>query len=235
MSKRKKVECTKEPVQRRKYTKKIKTNNLDVSYDEKYLKILIKDFDNPKILTDVVEKLENVAPDGHCGFRACAEMLGLSAEDGWITVKIEMERELILNSEMYTPIIGGMKEYRDTLTVLQYRRPFATRSYWMVLPSMGYIFASAFGCIFSSFSNFGNTTWFPLRTPPPEDFKVVTILNIDNQHFVKAILKPGAPLPAVQSGWSSICNEDALLWTPHMERLHRGWENIEQTQPVQGL
>ncbi|KAI3871213.1 hypothetical protein MKW98_015113, partial [Papaver atlanticum] len=77
-------------------------------------------------------------------------------------------------------------------------------------------------CIFSSFLNLGNTTWLPLKTPPPEDFKVVTILNIDNQHFVKAILKPGAPLPAVQSGWSFICNEDALLWTPYMERLHRG-------------
>ncbi|KAI3864943.1 hypothetical protein MKX03_018043, partial [Papaver bracteatum] len=88
---------------------------------------------------------------------------------------------------------------------------------------------------FSSYSNFGNTTWLPLRTPPPEDFKVVTILNFDNQHFVKAILKQGSPLPPVQIGWSSICNENALLWTPHMESLHRGWENIEQLQPGNGL
>ncbi|KAI3864944.1 hypothetical protein MKX03_018044, partial [Papaver bracteatum] len=59
MLKRKKVQCTKESVQRRKYTKNIKTNNPDVSYDEEYLKLLIKYFDNPKILTDVVDKLEN--------------------------------------------------------------------------------------------------------------------------------------------------------------------------------
>ncbi|KAI3891552.1 hypothetical protein MKX03_033099 [Papaver bracteatum] len=182
ISKRKKVQSTNEPKQRRKYTKKIKKNIPAMEEDEEYLQHMI--------LTDVVERLENVAPEGHCGFRACAEMLGLSADDGWKTVKIEMERELTI--------------------------------YWMVLPGMGYIFSSAFKCIFSS-------------TAPPEDFKVVTIFNLDNEHFVKAILKPGAPIPPILNGWNSICTEEALLWTPHMEMLHRGWENIEQKQPGQRL
>ncbi|XP_026383423.1 uncharacterized protein LOC113278914 [Papaver somniferum] len=208
-----------------------------MSYDDEYLRKLIQGitFHNPKILSDVVERLENVAPDGHCGFRACAEMLGLSADDGWKTVKIEMERELTVNSEMYIPIIGGVEEYTKILTTLRYRRPFATQLYWMVLPGMGYIFASAFNCIFSSYSNMRSTTWLPLKTPPPVDFKVVTILNLDNEHFVKAILKPGAPLPPVLNGWNSICTEEALLWTPHMEMLHRGWENIEQKLLGQGV
>ncbi|MCL7025588.1 hypothetical protein MKW94_009247 [Papaver nudicaule] len=154
MLKRKKVQCTKQPKQRRKYTKKTNTNSrfmlkddsLFVSEDDAYLQKLIDviKFSNQKIITDVIERLENVAPDGHCGFRACAEMLGLSADDGWMTVKIKMEKELIDNSKMYIPIIGGIKEYNDILTTLQYRRPFASKSYWMVLPGMGYIFASAF-------------------------------------------------------------------------------------------
>ncbi|KAI3908134.1 hypothetical protein MKW92_031058 [Papaver armeniacum] len=237
MSKRKKVQCTNEPKQRRKYAKKIKTNSLDISYDDEYLQHMVRgiNFYNPKILTDVVERLENVAPDGHCGFRACAEMLGLSADDGWKTVKIEMERELTMYPDLYVPIIGGMTEYNSILRTLQYKQPIATRRYWMVLPDMGYIFASAFKCIFSSYSNMGCATWLPLRTPPPEDFKVVTIFNLDNEHFVKAILKPGASLPPVLNGWNSICTEEALLWTPHMEMLHRGWENIEQKKPGQGL
>ncbi|KAI3904345.1 hypothetical protein MKW92_041190 [Papaver armeniacum] len=239
MLKRKKVQCPiKAPKQRRKYTKMTKTNSQDMSYDDEYLGKLIQGitFHNPKVLSDVVERLENVAPDGHCGFRACAEMLGLSADVGIECrnvgiVKIEMERELTVNSEMYIPIIGGVEEYKKILTTLRYRRPFATRLYWMVFPDMGYIFASAFNCIFSSYSNMGSTTWLPLRTPPPAEFKVVTIFNLDNEHFVKAILKPGAPLPPVLSRWNSICTEEALVWTPHMEMLHRGWENIDQKQP----
>ncbi|XP_026452053.1 uncharacterized protein LOC113352451 [Papaver somniferum] len=222
MSKKKKAQCTNEPKQRRKYTKKIKTNSPDISYDDEYLQHMVRGINlyNPKILTDVVERLENVAPDGHCGFRACAEMLGLSDDDGWKTVKIEMERELTMYPDMYVPIIDGMTEYNSTG--------------WF-LPDMGYIFASAFKCIFSSYSNMGCATWLPLRTQPPEDFKVVTIFNLNNEHFVKAILKRGASLPHVLNGWNSICTEEALLWTPHMEMLHRGWENIEQKQPGQGL
>ncbi|KAI3873160.1 hypothetical protein MKX03_002406 [Papaver bracteatum] len=237
ISKRKKVQSTNEPKQRRKYTKKIKTNSPAMSYDEEYLQHMVRGimFYNPKILNDVVERLENVAPDGHCGFRACAEMLGLSADDGWKTVKMEMERELTMYPDMYIPIIGGMTEYNIILRTLRYKQPIATRRYWMVLPDMGYIFASAFKCIFSSYSNMGCTTWLPLRTAPPEDFKVVTIFNLDNEHFVKAILKPGAPIPPVLNGWNSICTEEALLWTPHMEMQHRGWENIEQKQPGQRL
>ncbi|KAI3949626.1 hypothetical protein MKW98_020948 [Papaver atlanticum] len=179
--KRKKVQCPiKAPKQRRKYTKTNKINSQAMSYDDEYLQKLIQGI-----------TLENVAPDGHCGFRACAEMLGLSADDGWKTVKIEMERELTVNSEMYIPIIGGVEEYRKILTTL--------------IP------------------------------PPLADFKVVTILNLDNEHFVKAILKPGAPLPPVLNGWNSICTEEALLWTPRMEMLHRGWENIDQKLLGQGL
>ncbi|KAI3990429.1 hypothetical protein MKX01_021364 [Papaver californicum] len=220
------MQCTKEFVQRMKYTENIKTNSLGISYDEEYLQNLIKgiNFDNPKILINVVEKFKNVAPDRNRGFRACEEMLGL-----------EMEREMTVNSKMYIPRIGGMKEYRDILTILQYKRPFETHSYWMVLFDMRYIFASAYKCIFLSCSNLVNTTWLPLRIPPPGDFKVLTILNLDNKNFVKAILKPDAPLPPVQSVWSSIYTEDTLLWTPHMEMLHRGWENIEQKQPRKGL
>ncbi|MCL7030081.1 hypothetical protein MKW94_001746 [Papaver nudicaule] len=223
-----------EPKSKRKYTKKTTQKGPVLSDDEEYLQSLIDGMrsHNPKILTDVVERIENVAPDGHCGFRACAEMLGLSAEDGWKTVKNKMEKELTIYGDMYIPIIGGKKEYNDVLKRIKYKGGRATPSFWMVLPSMGYIFASAFNCIFSSYSNtnMGSTTWLPLRTPPPEDFKVVTILNLDNIHFVKAILKPDAPLPPVVSGWGSICDEKALEWAPHMEMLHRGWENIEQNQ-----
>ncbi|KAI3902082.1 hypothetical protein MKW92_017345 [Papaver armeniacum] len=237
VSKRKSVQCTKEPKQRRKYTKKIKTNSPAISYDDEYLQHLVNGmkFYNPMIFTDVVERLENVAPDGHCGFRACTEMLGLSADDGWKTVKIKMEQELTMYPYLYIPIIGGVTEYNSILHTLQYTQPFATRKYWMVLPGMGYIFASAFKCIFSSYSNMGCTTWLPLRTSPPENFNVVTILNLDNEHFVKAILKPAAPFPPVLNGWNFICTEEALLWTPYMEMLHRGWENIEQVQPGQDL
>ncbi|KAM7504300.1 hypothetical protein LguiB_003204 [Lonicera macranthoides] len=59
---------------------------------------------NPNIKEHVILALEDVAPDGHCGFRACAELLGKNKEDGWKEVRTAMLTELREYKELYTSI-----------------------------------------------------------------------------------------------------------------------------------
>ena len=70
----------------------------------------------------VVDGVEDVPPDGHYGYRCCAEMLNLSAEDEWITVSVrsDMLSELRQHKVYMSLLIGGEKEYNVVECVLDY-------------------------------------------------------------------------------------------------------------------
>ncbi|OVA10868.1 hypothetical protein BVC80_8879g5 [Macleaya cordata] len=53
----------------------------DLTEEELFEEVL--DLFDPKIKEHIIERLENVAPDGHCGYRCCAELLNMSKDDGW--------------------------------------------------------------------------------------------------------------------------------------------------------
>jgi len=64
----------------RKISKRIKTKLCNLT-DSEYNKLCMDHF-SQSIKDHVVDGVEDVPPDGHYGYRCCAEMLNLSAEDG---------------------------------------------------------------------------------------------------------------------------------------------------------
>ena len=53
---------------------------MDLIEEEFYHSVLA--LSNPNIKHHIIERVEDVAPDGHCGYMCCVELLGLSPDDG---------------------------------------------------------------------------------------------------------------------------------------------------------
>ena len=69
------------------YYRKSKTNQwahvlVDLIYEE-FRDSVLALFD-PKIKHHVIDRVEDIALDGHCDYRCCVELLGLNPVDGWL-------------------------------------------------------------------------------------------------------------------------------------------------------
>ncbi|GJY32853.1 hypothetical protein Tco_0417322, partial [Tanacetum coccineum] len=131
--------------------------------------------------------------DGNCGFRSVAVALGLS-EDQWPRIRSDLVQELEANHQNYKYIFGttGYKKIYKTV-------PFAGK--WMEMPNMRLIIASAYNRVVISLANGGNaggcTTTFPLWSclPQSEPHETIVIAHVYGNHYIKAALREGCPLP----------------------------------------
>lgn len=59
----------------------------------------------PVALQSYIHHIKDVAPNGNCGFRAIADLMGFG-ENGWLQVRKDMLNELHLKMEHYSHLYG---------------------------------------------------------------------------------------------------------------------------------
>ncbi|GJZ90064.1 hypothetical protein Tco_0661991 [Tanacetum coccineum] len=151
--------------------------------------------------------IQNVEPDGNCGFRSVALGLG-HPEDYWPRIRWDLVHEL---------------EYRQH----EYRRMFGTRDYnniygtvsvagrWMVMPHTGLVIASKYNKVVVSLSNDGGcATCLPLWSSPPQSdsHEIIVIAHVNGNHFIRVDLREGFPLPRTHPMWNAYKSDNASGW-----------------------
>ncbi|GJY15838.1 phospholipase-like protein [Tanacetum coccineum] len=175
----------------------------------------------PQIFRPYLTGLQDVRGDGNCGFRSVAVALGLS-EDQWPRIRSDLVRELEANHQKYKYIFGttGYKKIYNTVR-------FAGK--WMEMPNTGLIIASAYNRVVISLANGGNvggcTTTFPLWSSPPqsEPHETIVIAHVYGNHYIKAALREGCPLPMTHPLWRTYRSDIASRWEDPYEyraRVH---------------
>ncbi|KAK9927749.1 hypothetical protein M0R45_024918 [Rubus argutus] len=159
----------------------------------------------PTVMRPYILYIEDVASDGHCGFRVVASLLGNSNEDGWIRVRSDLIKELEFNSAQYAQLFMSEKRVDELHHALAY---FGTtclyqKEHWMTMPDMGHIIASCYNVVLMLFSSTQCLTFFPLRTVPlsvssPKEVAIGFV----NKHFVQVFLKQGHPMPLMAKDWT---------------------------------
>ena len=115
----------------------------------------------PDHIHPYVEDIVNVAPDGNCGFRAIALLLGYG-EEGWPIVRRELDSEIVANISFYKTLFGNcLQQVRDSLKIS--RLGPQSRERWMTIPHMGYVIANRYNVILVTLGR-PSKTFFPLRT-----------------------------------------------------------------------
>lgn len=169
----------------------------------------------PKIFHTYIEHIQDVLPDGNCGFRAIAVGLG-SDEYSWLDVRQQLILELDINARFYIPMFdtietGAYASLRNRIN-WTYLAP-APYQHWMLMPEVGLLVAQRYGVIVQFLSNQGCLTIFPLWTGPNTclPHRVVSIVHIP-QHFIHVKLQGDCPMPPTPVLWKRYRNDVAGEW-----------------------
>ncbi|AES79529.1 hypothetical protein MTR_7g069450 [Medicago truncatula] len=144
----------------------------------------------PKFMRPYIEGIVDVIGDGHCGFRAIAERVGLT-EESHVMVRRALIKEL--------------KEHRNKYIEV-YASASVTSTFWMdcILPKILVITTLDIGV---------SETFFPLRGAPPVNPKSNMIcIGLIPNHFVILSLKDGCPLPPSSTKWRNHRSDEANTW-----------------------
>nr|GEV32507.1 hypothetical protein [Tanacetum cinerariifolium] len=171
----------------------------------------------PQIFHPYLTGLQDVRGDGNCGFRSVVVALGLS-EDQWPRIRSDLVQELEANHQNYKYIFG-------TTGYTQLYKTVRFAGKWIEMPNTGLIIASAYNRVVISLANGGNvggcTTTFLLLSSPPqsEPHETIVIAHVYGNHFIKAALREGCPLPMTHLLWRTYRSDIASRWEdPYVSR-----------------
>ncbi|XP_057465757.1 uncharacterized protein LOC130755383 [Actinidia eriantha] len=169
---------------------------------------------NPPIHDTYIEKLPvdlqryishtvDVQPDGHCGFRAIAALIGYS-EEGWSQVRLELIEEIKQNKDLYDQLYPDRNLVANLLFSLNWFEPWALEMYWMDSMPLGIVIASRYNLVLHTFGeNVASCfTHLPLRSSPVpnQERREIAIAHVGN-HFVQGFLHPHYPIPPIPTWW----------------------------------
>ncbi|KAH9685250.1 Endonuclease [Citrus sinensis] len=143
----------------------------------------------PAALQSYIHHIKDVAPDGNCGFRAIADLMGFG-ENGWLQVRKDLLNELHLNMEHYSHLYGTYERVNELIHAISYFENCPGSDKWMTMPDMGHLIASAYNIVVFHLSMKQCLTFLPLRSNPvPTDSrKEIAIGFVNNNHFVEVKL-----------------------------------------------
>ena len=172
----------------------------------------------PKFMRPYTERIVDVIGDGHCGFRAIAESVGL-AEEGHVMVRRPLIKELKEHTNKNNEIYVSERCYNyivDGLHPPKNASSFAPPDKWLTLPDMGHIVASCYNrtvLVMTTLDIGVSETFFSLRGRPPVNPKSNMIfLGLILNHFVLLSLKDGCPLPPSSTEWKNHKSIEAATW-----------------------
>ena len=129
---------------------------------------------------------KDVDGDGHCGFRAIADLLG-HGEESWSVVRCDLMRELGIHEGLYKQVFVEEGSVQRTMLTLNCFESFAPQSKWFCLPEMGHLIATAYNVALVVLSPQISLTFLPLLTGKEESPKVISIGLVNSNHFVQVI------------------------------------------------
>ena len=147
------------------------------------------------MLHTYITQVQDVRPDGNCGFRAIAACLGLHQDD-WSRIQSDLLYELyarIFDTE-YTRIFDTeINELQKSLNF--FGLGFAPPQHWMIMPNTGLLIANRYGVIVHCLSIQGSVTCFPLWFNPLESQQhvAIAIAYVHGNHYVKVKLQGWYP------------------------------------------
>ena len=154
-----------------------------------------------------IERIVDVIGDGHCGFRAIAESVGLT-EESHVMVWRALIKELKEHTNKYNEIYVSERCYNyivDGLHPPKNASSFAPPDKWLTLPDMGHIVASCYNrtvLVMTTLDIRVSHTFFPLRGNPSVNPKSNMIcFGLISSHFVLLLLKNDCPLPPSSTEW----------------------------------
>ena len=148
--------------------------------------------------------VQDVKPDGNCGFRAIAVCLGLH-EDAWATIRYNLIEELHTFRTQYVAIFDSDDQWTRVYNSLNFfaLNRGAPIEHWMTMPNIGLLIASKFNVILHVLSAAQSFTYLPLRSAPPPSYQHVAIAigYVNNNHYVQVALTDGYPMPPIMPQW----------------------------------
>ena len=143
----------------------------------------------PKFMVPFIEKVVDVIGDGHCGFQAIAEFMGLT-EESRIMIRRHLIKELKDHRDDYVRVYMGENRYNYILNDLH--RPTnmngcAHVDKWLTFPDMRHIVANYYKRCVVLLTTLGKSeSFFPLRGPPPpvKQKTLIMCLGLISNHFV---------------------------------------------------
>ncbi|XP_038710217.1 uncharacterized protein LOC120004931 [Tripterygium wilfordii] len=177
----------------------------------------------PPILHPYIGSVQDVIPDGNCGFRTIAVCLGFG-EHAWDTVRRDLIGELSAFWHEYVAMFGSEEHalgVHNSLNFFELDRA-APVQHWMTMPNMGLLIASRYNVILHVLSFAQSFTYLPLRSTPPPQYQHVAIAigHVNNNHYVQVSLAGGYPMPTIMPQWNYFRYECAAAWVlPYMEQL----------------
>ncbi|GJX71219.1 FAR1-related sequence 5-like protein [Tanacetum coccineum] len=152
--------------------------------------------------------IQNVKPDGNCGFRFVALGLGLP-EDYWPRILQDLVQELESRQHEYRWMFGT-KDYNNIYNTVN------IVGLWMVMPDTGLVIASKYNKVVVSLSNDrGCATSFPLWSSPTQSdsHEIIVIAHVNGNHYIRVDLREGFPLPATHPRWNAYKSDAASGWS----------------------
>ncbi|GFZ06530.1 hypothetical protein Acr_18g0007000 [Actinidia rufa] len=121
----------------------------------------------PVALQRYISHTVDVQPDGHCGFRAIAALIGYG-EEGWAQVRFDLMEEIQQNKYLYDQLYPDRNLVANLLFSLNWFEPWAPEMYWMDSMPLGIVIASRYNLVLHTFGEHVGScfTHLPLRTPP---------------------------------------------------------------------
>jgi hypothetical protein len=144
----------------------------------------------PKSMVPLIEKVVDVIGDGHCGFQAIAEFMGLT-EESHIMIRHNLIKELKDHRDDYVRVYAGEDRYNYILNGLH--PPKNMKGYahlvdkWFTIPDIRHIVANYYKRCVVVLTTLGKSeSFFPLRGPPqPAKQKTpIMCLGLILNHFV---------------------------------------------------
>ncbi|KAD2805696.1 hypothetical protein E3N88_39073 [Mikania micrantha] len=167
------------------------------------------------IIQPYVINIQDVEPDGNCGFRSVAVGLGFD-ENHWAFIRQQLLHELDFNTDLYKYVFnsndpGSYDVLRNTIN-WQEIAP-APAEHWMFMPHTGLVIAQRFGVIVHLFSNRGPQTIFLLWTSANSLMRhnVVSVVHL-GVHFINVTLQGDYTMPTVNPIWKRYRNDAASDW-----------------------
>lgn len=175
----------------------------------------------PQIMVPFVNSIFNPAPLGNCGYLAIAGSVGDRSDDSYLQVRRKLLAELSTHAEDYARLISppqtrttvktrksvsfGTEVVQDLLFRLDYEDVECSQKYWLRMPYMGLIIASAYNrpIILLDPRKGCSSTFFPYRTLPNdsnEDPIVLAFVKrnhtvVNQDHFVSVEFKETRSMP----------------------------------------
>ncbi|KAF5755561.1 putative MULE transposase domain, FHY3/FAR1 family [Helianthus annuus] len=191
--------------------------------------LCIKRFKNqiPSEFRSYISRIQDVTPDGHCGYRSVAVGLGFT-EHAWPNIRRDLLLEIDHNKPRWKHVFetyneGDFKRIRKSIEWHSVKG--CDQSHWMEMSQVGLLIAQRYNIVLHVLSIEWSSTIFPLTDAPLDPRpQAITLIHVHGGHFIHAKLEGDYPMPLVNPMWSAHRSIAAKRWeemyTPRLEHYY---------------